>query len=297
MVKRVQRFGGAHTTKKQSVVVEYLAAYARALKDKGFHLSYVDAFAGCGARIDSSIRSPESDLFASNDVPIVRSSTAVEAVRLNPGFDRYVFGDRSDGHLRSLVETIRANGGPARAGAELSFVRADANVLVEQECAWLRSGRDRRAVVFLDPYGMQVNWTTLQQIAACERADLWLLLPTGIAINRLIPRGGEPHPRWEERLDAFYGTEDWRDAFRPVVQDLLGAERRRTANLDAIVAYTLKRLHSLFGDGLYQPSLSLRAGKKQQQYHLVFAATSTNSRAREVAHKIAAYLIARESRR
>ncbi len=52
----------------------------------------------------------------------------------------------------------------------------DANVLVRRECAWLGGHRSRRAVMFLDPYGMQVEWSTLQAVASCSKVDLWLLL-------------------------------------------------------------------------------------------------------------------------
>ncbi len=51
---RTQQFGNRDTAKKQGVVVSYLAAYLRVMSKQPFHLSYVDAFAGCGARIDAA---------------------------------------------------------------------------------------------------------------------------------------------------------------------------------------------------------------------------------------------------
>jgi three-Cys-motif partner protein len=46
-----QRFGGAHTEKKLSLVAHYLERYATALKNQRFERIYVDAFAGTGSWI------------------------------------------------------------------------------------------------------------------------------------------------------------------------------------------------------------------------------------------------------
>jgi three-Cys-motif partner protein len=145
--------------------------------------------------------------------------------------------------------------------------------------------------MFLDPYGMQVQWQTLQTIADCPQIDLWLLLPTGIAINRLVPRRGEQNPRWAERLDAFYGSPDWRNVFFSSERDLLGVERQaRSSDLHDIVCYTMDRLRTLFGGGLYPDALQLRTGN-HPSYHLVFANTSKNERRWEIAHRIAGHLM------
>ena len=34
-----------------------------------------------------------------------------------------------------------------------------------------------RAVLFLDPYGMQVEWATIEAVAKTKAIDLWLLFP------------------------------------------------------------------------------------------------------------------------
>ena len=44
------RFGGQHTDEKLARLHEYLQAFATALKNQGFVLVYVDAFAGSGVR-------------------------------------------------------------------------------------------------------------------------------------------------------------------------------------------------------------------------------------------------------
>ena len=36
---------------------------------------------------------------------------------------------------------------------------------------------DRRALIFLDPFGMQVAWTTIEAVAKTKAIDLWVLFP------------------------------------------------------------------------------------------------------------------------
>lgn len=289
---RTQKFGNRDTAKKQSVVVKYLTAYLRVMSKQPFHLSYVDAFAGCGARIDAAESEKQQPGFMF-DAPASepKVGTALEALRLKPGFDRYVFGDLNGRHLTALADRIaelRASGEDLPVP---HLLRADANELVRQECEWLDGHGMRKAVMFLDPYGMQVEWRTLQTIAECPKIDLWLLLPTGIAINRLVPRRGDQQPRWAERLDAFYGTPDWRSAFLTVDRDMLGVERQaRSLDLNGIVRFTMERLITLFGGGLYPAALPLRTGR-HQSYHLVFANSSKQEHVWDRAHRIAGHLI------
>src|SRR5690606_24688387 len=70
-----------------------------------------------------------------------------------------------------------------------------------------------RAVVFLDPYGMQVEWETLQKIAQTKAIDLWVLIPLGQGVNRLLTKNGHPPEGFADRLTRFFGTDDWKDAF------------------------------------------------------------------------------------
>lgn len=289
---RVQRFGSRDTAKKQSVVVRYLAAYLRVMSKQQFHLSYVDAFAGCGARIEAGKQSGAQAGFAF-DTPAAqpKENAALEALRLKPGFDRYVFGDRNKRHIAALRQRIDAVREAGETIPEVDLLPMDANELVHRECGWLSEGSNRRAVMFLDPYGMQVEWTTLCAVAATPGIDLWLLLPTGIAVNRLVPWKRQQHPLWAQRLDAFYGSGDWRRAFMETDRDMLGAERQtRSSELDEIVRFTISRLQSLFGEGLYPEALPLKSGRKQA-YHLIFANSSKQGRAREIAHKIAGHLM------
>jgi len=48
-----------------------------------------------------------------------------------------------------------------------------------------------RAVVFLDPYGAQTKWETLVALAETRAADIWILVPFGVAEARMLPHSGK----------------------------------------------------------------------------------------------------------
>ena len=62
----------------------------------------------------------------------------------------------------------------------MEILNEDANTAVQRICA-STNWHNNRAVLFLDPYGMQVSWETLAAVAATKAIDLWMLYPPGWA--------------------------------------------------------------------------------------------------------------------
>lgn len=297
MPRHIQRFGSRSTTKKQDIVVGYLKSYVTALRKTGLHLSYVDGFCGAGWRIPAGIEARDHpDLFAAHETPKLEPSTALKALELRPAFDRYVFGDTKNTHLDALRAAVAEMRLHSPDTPEPEFIVADANELVRRECDLLRNDQRRRAVMFLDPFGMQVDWSTLEVIQRSGRVDLWLLLPSAIAVARLLPRSGPPSANWTLPLDRFFGTEKWRNNLLEAKPDLFGnIVPRRAVALSVIVEFLKERLGQLFGPGLHPIALELRIGKRPA-YHLAFACSAPSARAREVALRIAGHLLDRARR-
>lgn len=65
-----------------------------------------------------------------------------------------------------------------------------------------KNWKSHRALVFLDPYGMQVEWKTIKSIAVTQAIDLWILFPLG-TVNRLLKNDGEIRSSLRARLDIF----------------------------------------------------------------------------------------------
>lgn len=185
------RFGGDWTEAKLRVLGDYLAAYTTALKNQPFKKGFIDAFAGTGYRT-ARLGEAEDDtgplLFpdlADEEPQQLLDGSARIALRTEPPFDSFVFIEKRGERCRKLEElksdfTERAQ--------DISILQQEANRAVRDLCG--KNWTKHRAVLFLDPYGMQVEWQTLEAVARTKAIDLWLLFPLGIGVNRLLTKDG-----------------------------------------------------------------------------------------------------------
>lgn len=288
-------FGGSWTKDKLGVLAEYLSAYTTALKDQPFKKGYIDAFAGTGYRAASRDRDglaggelPFPDLAERDPQELLEGSAAL-ALRTRPPFDHYLFIERNPARGAQL-EKLKARFPELARNIKIQV--GDANVEIRKLCTldWRR----HRAVLFLDPYGMQVEWATIEGIAATKAIDLWVLFPLGMGVNRLLKKSGEIPQAWRARLDVLLGTERWYEEFyefqsSPTLFDE-GAERVVRASTEVIGRYFNERLRSLFAGVADEPRV-LRNSKRSPLYLLCFAVG--NAKAAPVALRIANHLLRR----
>lgn len=286
MAIRSQTYGSDDTPLKRRIVEHYLCAYHRVMRKQRFHLTYVDAFAGSGFW-----RRPGADQS--------EAGVALSVLRMPQEcwFDRYVFGDINKTNIASLRTAIaadRAAGLLLPPDQTIRVVRQDANALIVDECVELSKGDLRRAVMFIDPFGMALDWISVEKIAATGKVDLWLLIPTSLGTGRLIPKEGAIPPSWVRKLDRFWGGEAWREAFRPQQTGLFGAAEVRDADARRIEAYALDRLRETFGaDNVHPKGLSLRGGKSNRGFLLTFACANRSRGAYSKALNIAGHILRR----
>lgn len=158
-------FGGDWTEEKLARLAKYLPAYTRILKQRSYKYAYIDAFAGPGYRTRPYKRPTRiQDLWG--DDPDERAKrfsagSAVVAMESDPPFQSYIFIERDPAALGKLEETLRDRF-PQRISLA-KFESGDANVVLKRLCA--RDWSRHRAVLFLDPYGMEVEWSTIMKIA------------------------------------------------------------------------------------------------------------------------------------
>jgi len=288
------RFGGNWTTAKLDVVAEYLVAYTTALKNTPFRKGYIDAFAGTGYRdaktesdADSSSQSlPFPDLAEQEPQELLEGS-AVRALRTVPRFDSYVFIERSPARCKRLEE-LRSQF-PHLAN-DIQIRGGEANLEIQALCS--KNWKSNRAVLFLDPYGMQVEWKTIDAIAKTKAIDLWLLFPLGIGVNRLLTKSGDIPQLWKRRLDLLLGTKDWYEDFYHVesMPTLFGKSEDRIvkARIDTIGQYFIRRLKTVFAGVAEEPKILLNSANCPL-YLLCFAVG--NPKGANVALKIANHLL------
>jgi three-Cys-motif partner protein len=271
-------FGGDWTTTKLDLVADYLASYTTALKNTPFKKAYIDAFAGDGYRTEregeSSSQAPLFEDLAKPDAQALLDGSAVRALKIEPPFDRYVFIERSPARCKRLEALKSEFPGLARA---MEIRQGDANEEIQALCR--KNWRSHRAVLFLDPYGMQVEWKTIEAVAKTKAIDLWVLFPLGIGVNRLLKKSGGIPDLWSKRLNLLLGTADWYSEFYQVEKttDLFGRPEDRVvkATMDTIGRYFVQRLTTVFAGVADNPKV-LRNSANCPLYLLCFAVGNPN---------------------
>ena len=283
-------FGGDWTEDKLTRLSKYLAAYRRIFTtniNARFLITwYVDAFAGTGSRTASknkaSPSSPMEETYEDPESSGFRDGSARKALSLDSPFERYLFIEKSEKRIKELHKSIVRDFPNLASRCDLQ--RGDANKLLGEWCR-ARNWRKERAVVFLDPYGMQVEWSTVQALGSTKGIDLWYLFPLGVA--RMLTHDGVIEDSWRKRLTTLFGTSDWEERFyridvRPTLfgdQEML----RRDATVGNIQSYINERLLTSFH--AVADSLVLRNSKDSPLFALCFAAS--NERGAPTAIKIA----------
>jgi three-Cys-motif partner protein len=216
------------------------------------------------------------------------------ALDINPPFEQYIFIERDEEYIKELESVCQEYPGQQD---RIRIIQGDAN---QELVDWIQSQtwRTTRAVVFLDPYGMQVEWATLEMIARTKAIDLWVLIPLGTGVNRLLPRAGHPPSGFSNRLTRFFGTDSWMDAFYQdsVQTDLFDepARPQKIATFPKITEYCVNRLRSIFPAVAQQP-LELTNTRGCPIFLLCFAAA--NPKKGDVAVRIANHILKPTQRR
>lgn len=245
-------FGGAWTELKLDAVEYYLRFYTRALHDKPnpdrpFTLWYVDAFAGTGRRTATR---ETGGILEGRPVELERvelAGSALRALAVEPPFQKFIFVERDPERCRAL--TVIQEAAPGRL---IQCWSADANEALPAifDLDVWRAAGGNRAVVFLDPYALSVEWPTLQHLAATEAVDLWYLFPMAGVLRQLPRDYAALDAHKAAALDRIFGTAEWRTRLYSSApqKGLFGGDQglRRHASKAEIEAYARERLLTLF---------------------------------------------------
>src|SRR4051794_6634491 len=175
--------------------------------------AYIDGFAGTGYHELEREENVTESLLPELDEPAVEEfldGSARIALQVEPRFHKYVFIEKS---LKKTEELAKLRDDfPSRA-ADIIIEHADANDYLQEMCLkgpWHK----QRAVLFIDPFGMQLAWKTLAAIGNTKAIDTWILFPIS-AVNRLLVKDSNIPASWRKRLDIMFGESEWFDVFFP----------------------------------------------------------------------------------
>lgn len=218
MVKAAgQRFGAVHTQIKLGALANYLPSYTTALSQSGFTLHYVDAFAGTG-KCTISMGGREKTI----------PGSAWLALACQPKFHKLAFIEKVPSKAKQLSELLKEF-----PGRETVVQVGDANELLPAYLSTLGPGD--RAVVNLDPFGMDVHWSTLATIAASQIADVWYLFPLSSFYRQAARDSRAIDKSKAAALTRLCGPHDWRtELYAPSKQrDLFSGDSADERSADA----------------------------------------------------------------
>ncbi len=286
-------FGSAETERKLSCLKAYLEAYCRALQSQHFALVYIDAFAGTGHRTETKAVLPFFGDGKTATEDVTTAGSARIALETKPSFHLKIFIEndpRKAQALQSFVDEFP--------NARAHVLNGDANAIVQRTCtrySWKADGM--RGVVFLDPYGMEVAWETVEAIAKTEALDCWYFFPLS-GLYRNAPK--DPVQLDDGKIQALnrlFGTEQWRSDWYAKNSsdevDLLGhpiGKEQRIVDVDEIENWVHQRLKTVFKGTVLKP-LRLKHSNGAPMASLFFAVSNTDPKAVGLATKIASHIL------
>ena len=282
-----KKFGGPWTEKKLEILNKYLKAYTTIMNKQPFKFAYIDAFAGTGYRQSQTNDNKTLPLeISGNEKKDFIKGSARIALDVQPEFDKYVFIEKEGKSLKELENLIDEF--PEKKN-KIETKQADANSHIKKLCK--KSWKEHRAVMFLDPFGMEVEWATIEAIAKTKAIDLWVLFPLGAGVNRLLKKDGLLESWAEKMLNRIFGTEDWKDKFyqKSTQSDFFNSSQtEKIVNLEDIGNYYIKQLKSIFTKVADNPA-KLYNSKRNPLFLFCFCAG--NPKGAKTAVKIAQHIL------
>lgn len=260
------------TEEKLEIVMKFAGFYTRALGEKGLTVRFIDAFAGTGKRVQKGDEDGPS-----------REGSALRAMKVDPPFELCTFIELDLDKAELLRQRLRTSYPDGR----WKVLQGDANAEVQRICRDFPGGH--RAVIFLDPFSTEVEWATLQAIAATEKMDLWFLVPL-MAVTRMLPREGGVPPEWKAALIRMFGVDPESELYKfgdqPPLLEEVDQEFVRQGGVKTLIRFITRRLKSIFKGHVAPECLILRNSKNSPMFLLVYALANPAPKAVALAKKV-----------
>lgn len=253
---------GPWAKEKLECLRKYLEAYTTIMSKQSWceGFVYVDAFAGPGRHLVRPLRSDdpaqmllaELSQYQPSDIgqqEYINGSPRV-ALSIQRPFTKYYFTELAPSRLDSLL-ALKEEFAGAR---NIEVISMDCNEFLVNQFIRLHDWRKWRAIVFLDPFGRQVQWQTIKSLSKARGIEIFLNLPVWMAIQRFLKRHGDFTQKERESLNVYFGTDKWASLLYKTESrqpDLLSGELpptiKKVPNSSLLlVRWYRKRLRQLF---------------------------------------------------
>ncbi len=263
----MNNFGGDWTSQKIEIVTSYTQAYLNVMNKQSFKLIYFDGFAGSG-----SIEKSDSETV------IQGAALRVLAIDDPRPFDMYYFVELVKKYAENL-KTLIDEHYPQRK----CFVRSeDCNTKLKDLAIYLNKKENEftKVLAFIDPKGMQVKWQSLTILQGLG-IDMWILVPLGMGVTRLLKKDGNISDAWVEKLKIFLGMSEneirayfYAEDRVTLFGEVESGEKQKNAINRAAKLYQ-ERLKTIF-KYVSQPYV-LRNSKNSPMYHFYLATNNTTA--------------------
>lgn len=275
----MNQFGGDWTENKIEILSEYAKAYLTIMNKYAdqfnWTLLYFDGFPGSG-RIT---KGNDEDLKI-----IIGAAIRILEIDYPRSFDMYYFVEKEPENFKLLQENTKCRF-PEK---KIYVVETDCNSKIQDMSKFLLRRKNFRTLAYIDPCGMQLNWNSLEALEKLS-VDAWILVPTGMGVNRLLKKDGKISDAWIKKLEVFLGmdSDDILDYFynKNTINTLFGEEiiiNKKEKTVEKSAQLYKERLGKLFK--YVSDPYVLKNKANSTMFHFLMA--SNNKTAADVANDI-----------
>jgi three-Cys-motif partner protein len=188
----VARISGKWTSEKHFYLQRYIEIFETSMKLKFQKRNYIDLFAGSGRN------------YLRETKTFVDGSPLIALNAQNP-FTGYIFIEKSKRRITALQSRCE-NRFHDRV---FTFYLGDCNIKVDEVIKYTGINQALN-LAFIDPDGLEVNWSTIEKLASIKRMDMIINYSEG-GINRAI--GKFVKSENSDCLSQYFGTVDWKEIY------------------------------------------------------------------------------------
>lgn len=278
-------WGGPWTEKKLNAFSKYVKSYLTILKKyPQWKTIYFDGFAGSGTKEIKTELYKQLKITEEEERVYKGAAERVLTLENDLTFDYYYFIDKKESSLEKLKAKL--NKKFELADRKIQYKSGDANIWIHELAEALKTNK-YAALVFLDPFGMQINWKSIEELKG-TRSDVWILVPTGVIVNRLLDRAGEL--KYIDKLQSFFGMDEEeikRLFYKQEIKHTLFGEEESISKIskpiEQIAKIYVEQMKTIWKYVTEEP-LRLDNRNGAPLFHFVFA--SNNSSAFNIANQI-----------
>lgn len=290
-------FGGFWTEEKLDAFSKYVNAYLTILnknkKKYNWTTVYFDGFSGSGDIKDNKDFLEETFFSDDDKNDLINykkgSVRRILEIPREKNFDKLFFIDRDPENIKSINTIVKdLNLDPESVRTSID----DCNDNLRKFSDYIRK-KDKRSLILLDPFGMQLDWSSIESLKN-TKSDIWILVPSGVAINRLLSKKIELTNF--DKLSKFFGLskDELRNYFysestqTKIFDDVIDFEKVSNP-IDKIIKLYIKQLKEIWKHTLDEPLL-LTNSKNATLFHFIFASNN------ETGYKIASDIVGKKKR-